>query len=163
MSAIINLRGCRAVSLNALKLGDVKRLITSFRLLNPEMQAQMMDVLIEVAMAHPDPLSMIELTHKTMLAQSSVSRNVAALGKYDRKGAPGMGMVRAFENPEDRRYKLVSLTNRGERFISMLLEGQRSVQDKTSVMLSMSSWEELKDRNELLPYFRSEVQKKLLN
>lgn len=57
---------------------------------------------------------MKDLQSRVGLAKSSVSRNVAALSHQHRLGKPGHGLVEAYEDPEDRRNKLVRLTPKGK-------------------------------------------------
>ncbi len=86
-------------------------IIEEFRKLNPEMQAQQMAIFLTVA-AKPD-LTITELAKLTGQASSSVSRNVAALGKTHRKGLPGLDILMAVEDPMDRRNKRISMTPKG--------------------------------------------------
>lgn len=59
---------------------------------------------------------MRDLQTRHGVASSSASRNVALLSKLDRHGQPGHDLVEIYENPGDRRYKLVRLTSRGRTF-----------------------------------------------
>ena len=86
-----------------------------FRQLDPEMQAQTMVTYLLVAETDPEPILMTELGKRSGLAQSSVSRNVAALGAWSRHRRPGLKLVEAHEDLMDRRQKLVSLTASGRR------------------------------------------------
>ena len=61
--------------------------------------------------------SMQELAQRADLAQSSISRNVAALGKWHRLQKPGLNLVETFEDPRDRRRKPVYLTAKGRNVI----------------------------------------------
>lgn len=49
------------------------------------------------------------------VAQSTMSRTVAYLGKINRHHQPGMDFVRATEDPNERRRKVVRLTPRGRQ------------------------------------------------
>lgn len=91
--------------------------------LDPEMQVQTLSVLLTVASA--PGITMKELSQRLHLAQSSCSRNVAALSKWHRLGRPGLDLLVATEDPAERRRKIVRLTTRGERFIETL---QRKVE-----------------------------------
>ena len=86
-----------------------------FRQLDPEIQAQTMMTFLLVAVMDPDPISMSDLGDRIGLAQSSVSRNVSALGAWSRHKRPGLKLVEAHEDFMDRRKKLVNLTASGRR------------------------------------------------
>ena len=94
--------------------------IELFRTLDPEIQAQGLSTFLVIAMNDPDPISMRVLADRVGIAQSSCSRNVAALGQIHRHGRPGHQLVESYEDPMDRRTKLVKLTPKGRRFAQML-------------------------------------------
>jgi DNA-binding MarR family transcriptional regulator len=87
-------------------------LIDVFRTLNAEMQAQQMQVFLAVA-ANPDR-TLTDICNLTGHPSSTVSRNVAALGKTHRGGQPGLELVSAIEDPTDRRHKRLRLTPKGQ-------------------------------------------------
>ena len=101
-------------------LGTLFRQVETFRTIDPEIQAQAISTLLVVALADPEPITMRDIGIKTGTAQSSVSRNVAMLGKIHRKGQSGHGLVDSYEDPMNRRVKLVKLTPKGTRFIHTL-------------------------------------------
>lgn len=101
--------------------GRIRPLISvmeEFRKLDADIQAQTIIILLQIA-SKPH-LQMRELEEATGLASSSVSRNVAALGRVHRKGRPGLGLVLAYEDQEDRRFKRVHLTSMGKKFIETI-------------------------------------------
>ena len=101
-------------------LGTIFRQVETFRTIDPEIQAQAISTLLVVALADPEPITMRDIGIRTGTAQSSVSRNVAMLGKIHRKGQSGHGLVDSYEDPMNRRVKLVKLTPKGTRFIQTL-------------------------------------------
>ena len=98
---------------NLSRLGEFNRILSLFQLIDPEMPIQMTKTYIQVALAHPEPALMSEMANILGLAQSSVSRNVAALSNWNRHRVVGHDLVTARENPMDRRQKLVTLTAKG--------------------------------------------------
>jgi DNA-binding MarR family transcriptional regulator len=100
---------------------NILRLVERFRMVDAEIQAQSMAVLLKVA-KHPVPIKMAEIAEELGLSQSTVSRNVAYLGDWNRHKTKGHQMVEAFEDPMERRRKLVRLTAKGKRFIAELTE-----------------------------------------
>lgn len=95
------------------------KVIERFRELDAEMQAQSIAVLLKVA-KHPVPIKMGEIAAELGLSQSTVSRNVAYLGDWNRHKKDGFKLLEAFEDPMERRRKLVRLTPKGTRFIKSL-------------------------------------------
>jgi len=108
------------------------RWIRALRLIQTQderMQAQ--TVLVLSIIAEFGPMRMSQVRDDAGISQASVSRNCAALGKIHRKGAPGLGLIKAEEDPMDRKHKIVSLTPKGEAFIDTLRDiledrGERS-------------------------------------
>lgn len=87
--------------------------IKEVRAVAPDMPAQTIETLLTIAV-YPN-LSMNELIKKTGLSQSSCSRNVAYLSPLHRAGKQGIDLVKAYEDPEDRRRKLVMLSEKGQQ------------------------------------------------
>ena len=112
----------RAVEVDAQGGADIMlRVVERFREVDSEMQAQSMAVLLKVA-KHPVPIKMGEIAEELGLSQSTVSRNVAYLGDWNRHKEKGHQLLEAFEDPMERRRKLVRLTAKGKRFIKSLSE-----------------------------------------
>lgn len=88
--------------------------IEEFRKINPEMQAQTLLTFCAVA-SRDGQVPMQEVQQMTGMTGTSTSRNVAALGSVHAGGKPGMDLVVAFENPLNRRQKLLKLTPKGRR------------------------------------------------
>ena len=65
-------------------------------------------------------ITMKELADRIGIAQSSTSRNVAALSKWHRLGKEGLDLVEAIEDPAERRKKRVSLTPKGKLMAEQL-------------------------------------------
>jgi hypothetical protein len=87
--------------------------VQTFRLLDAEITATQLLVFLTVALHHPDPIPMMELQKALALPQSSLSRIIASLSKVDRHHKEGLNLVLAYENPMERRAKLVQLTPSG--------------------------------------------------
>lgn len=86
-------------------------ILQEFRKLDPEIPLQTASAFMLVA-SRPG-VSMDEIGRTLNMSQASVSRNVAALSVMQKKDKPGHGLVQAKEDPEDRRRKLVDLTEKG--------------------------------------------------
>ncbi len=99
-------------------LNKLTACIEEFRKLDPEMQAQQMNIFLFIA-AHSE-CSMADLSQASGLSQSSVSRNVMSLSRKHRNRTPGHNVVESYEDYFDARVKRVRLTKRGERIINTL-------------------------------------------
>ena len=97
------------------------RVVERFREIDGEMQAQAIAVLLKGA-KNPLPLKMAEIAEELGLSQSTISRNVAYLGDWNRRKEAGHKLVEAYEDPAERRRKLVRLTAKGKRFVKSLNE-----------------------------------------
>ena len=102
-----------------LKCALLLNVVERFREVDAEMQAQSMAILLKVA-KHSLPLKMAEIAEELGLSQSTVSRNVAYLGDWNRHREKGHQLVEAYEDPSERRRKLVRLTPKGKRFVTSL-------------------------------------------
>jgi DNA-binding MarR family transcriptional regulator len=74
-------------------------------------------VLLFLHVAQRGPLAAEDLRKATGVTQSSVSRNIAKLGKgilKDGKREPGLGLVENYPDPSDNRRDLVQLTTHGD-------------------------------------------------
>jgi DNA-binding MarR family transcriptional regulator len=92
--------------------------------LYPSMPVQRLSLLLCIA-EHPG-ITMTELTKVARMSQSSVSRNVGALGMdgwRDGHGRqqPGLRLVEAIPNPENRRQKIVRPTRLGEGVVGLMV------------------------------------------
>lgn len=93
-------------------------IFNKFRELEPEMSIHQAACFMLIAKF--EGLSMKELGDKLGIAQSSTSRNVAALSKWHRLNREGLDLVEAKEDPAERRRKIVMLTPKGRALIEAL-------------------------------------------
>ncbi|HYD98556.1 MAG TPA: MarR family winged helix-turn-helix transcriptional regulator [Alphaproteobacteria bacterium] len=92
--------------------------LEEFRKLDPDMPIQY--ALSFLTLAQGENLSIRELAERLGIAQSSASRNVAALSEWHSFAKPGHHLVVAREDPRERRRKIVSLTAKGEHLLARL-------------------------------------------
>ena len=88
---------------------------------DPEMQAQMMRAFWHTA-SDPDGVQMAEIMQEAEMSAASASRIVRALSKEGFKGKVGLGWVVSFEDPMNRRSKMVKLTPTGMKVLQKLGE-----------------------------------------
>ncbi len=100
------------------EIATVIRVLEEFRRLDPDMPIQY--ALSFLTIAQNEGLSMGDLAQRLGIAQSSASRNIAALSKWHSFGKAGHDLVEAHEDPRERRRKIVNLTARGHHLIAVL-------------------------------------------
>ena len=96
----------------------VARVLEAFRTLDPDLPIQY--ALSFLTIAQNEGISVGELAERLGIAQSSASRNVAALSRWHSFGKAGLDLVQAQEDPRERRRKIVTLTDRGRAFLDTL-------------------------------------------
>lgn len=96
----------------------VARVLEAFRTLDPDLPIQY--ALSFITIAQNEGMSIGELAERLGIAQSSASRNVAALSRWHSFGKAGFDLVQAQEDPRERRRKVVTLTDKGRGFIDSL-------------------------------------------
>lgn len=98
--------------------------IEEFRKHDADIQSQTIATFMYVAINEgKNGVLMTSISDALKMKQSSVSRNVSLLSKWswridkDKKSRmPGLDFVEAFEDPIERRRKLVKLTTKGKNF-----------------------------------------------
>lgn len=94
-------------------------LLRAFRSVDPEMPMGAAGSFLLIA--EGQGLSVADLKARGGSALSSASRYHGYLGRKDRRGGPGMGLVLAVESPEDVRKKSLRLTPEGRRVMGQLV------------------------------------------
>ena len=99
---------------------NLLKIIEEMRKFDSHMESQTIAVFFYVCLyGGVDGVSMQTISQKLDIAQSSVSRNCYKLGDRTRDGI-GIGLLQSFEDPEERRRKLVRLTAKGRRVFNTL-------------------------------------------
>ncbi|WP_188259836.1 MarR family winged helix-turn-helix transcriptional regulator [Azospirillum tabaci] len=96
----------------------VVHVLEAFRKLDPDLPIQY--ALSFMTIAQNEGMSIGELAERLGIAQSSASRNVAALSRWHSFGKAGLDLVQAQEDPRERRRKIVTLTDTGRAFLEEL-------------------------------------------
>lgn len=96
----------------------VVHVLEAFRKLDPDLPIQY--ALSFMTIAQNEGISIGELAERLGIAQSSASRNVAALSRWHSFGKAGLDLVQAQEDPRERRRKIVTLTDTGRAFLEQL-------------------------------------------
>lgn len=101
-------------------LQDYLKFIQGVSHLESEMPLQQLHCLLVISQAE-DGLSLTELAQKVGIGLATASRYVAALGKQNRHREEGLFLVEAFEDPMERRKKIIRLTPKGRLAIKKLI------------------------------------------
>jgi DNA-binding MarR family transcriptional regulator len=79
---------------------------------DPEMPLQQLHCLLVIAEA-AEGLSLTDLANKVGIGLATASRYVGALGKLNRRREEGLKLIESFEDPMERRKKIIRLTKKG--------------------------------------------------
>jgi len=102
---------------------NLLKIIEEMRKFDNQIEAQAIAVFFFVAThSKQEGIAMQTISEELDMAQSSVSRNCYKLADVNRHKKTGIGLVQTFEDPMERRRKLVSLTAKGKRVYNTLLE-----------------------------------------
>jgi DNA-binding MarR family transcriptional regulator len=101
---------------------NLLKIIEEMRKFDTQIEAQAIAVFLFVAVhGGRDGVAMQTISEELDISQSSVSRNAYKLGDVNRHKKIGVGLLETFEDPMERRRKLVRLTAKGKRVHSTLL------------------------------------------
>lgn len=100
-------------------LDSLIQILELFRGYDPDMPIQY--ALSFLTVARREGMSVGELAEALGIAQSSASRNVAALSRWRAFEKPGHGLIESREDPRERRRKILELTPEGRAFLERLV------------------------------------------
>lgn len=98
------------------------KIIIKFRSLEPDLSFPEAHVLLLVALAGDDGISLTDIAERSELGLSTVSRHAAALGKINRKHEEGLQLIQTHEDPMERRRRLATLTGKGKAFMTQIMK-----------------------------------------
>lgn len=101
-------------------LQDHLKFIQGVSKLESEMPLQQLHCLLVIAQSE-EGLSLTDLAQKVGIGLATASRYVAALGKQNRHREEGLLLVEAFEDPMERRKKIIRLTPKGRIAVQKLV------------------------------------------
>ncbi|MBM6582903.1 winged helix-turn-helix transcriptional regulator [Microvirga sp. BT689] len=87
--------------------------------MNEAIAPQQIEILFEIA-SQPG-LTQQELANRTGMALSSISRNLMALGEWNRSGKPGLSLVETADDPNERRRQIAFLSPKGGALCAVFL------------------------------------------
>lgn len=101
-------------------LEEAVKFLSAARQLNPEMPLQQLLCLLIIA-ERKEGMSLTEVARKAGIGLATASRYVGSLGKINRHREEGMNFVEAYENPMERRQKVIRLTTKGRIALKNML------------------------------------------
>ena len=100
---------------------DLLEVIEQIRKLDNQLESQTIAVFFAVCEHEgKEGMSMQDLASLLHIAQSSISRNVYKLSQVNRHRVTGLGLVESYEDPLERRRKLVTTTLKGRKLYTKL-------------------------------------------
>lgn len=101
---------------------SLDQLIQSIDIIRNALHADMpvQTILVFLHVARWPGITMKELAQRLNMAQATMSRNVALLGRYYRQGSGGHDVIEATEDPLARHRKNCYLTPKGQLLINQL-------------------------------------------
>lgn len=79
-------------------------------------------VMVFLVVAQRSEITLADIAKETGVVLSSASRNVAKMGPGANPNEPGLGLVESFEDPWNRKRKLVRLTSKGRKLAERINE-----------------------------------------
>lgn len=96
-----------------MSLQDYLKFIRGVAKIEPEMPLQQLHCLLVIAQ-EAEGMSLTDISQKVGIGLATASRYIAALGKQNRHREEGLLLVEAFEDPMERRKKIIRLTPKGK-------------------------------------------------
>jgi DNA-binding MarR family transcriptional regulator len=103
-----------------MQLNEALKLVQGIRQIDPEMPLQQAHCFLIIAEAE-EGLSLSDIAKKANIGLATASRYVAALGKLNRHREEGLQIIEAFEDPMERRKKIIRLTHKGKLALNKAL------------------------------------------
>jgi len=100
------------------KLSEALSLIHSIRAYADMPMSQAYSLLL---IAQYEGLSLTELANRADIGMATASRYVSMFGKTIRPGEQGMGLVESYDDPMERRKKIIKLTPKGKTVVAQFL------------------------------------------
>jgi DNA-binding MarR family transcriptional regulator len=103
-----------------MQLNDSVKFLKNVQKVNNEMPLQQLLCLLVVA-KDDEGLSLTEVAREADVSLTTASRYISALGKQNRKREEGLNLIESYEDPMERRKKIIRLTPKGKATLRKLL------------------------------------------
>lgn len=100
---------------------DIQR-IRTITSVDPDMTLQQLHCLLVIA-ASPEGTYLTDIANKVGITLATASRYISGLGKIDRHHREGLKLIESFEDPKERRKKIIRLSGKGKAFINHVYGG----------------------------------------
>lgn len=119
----LSLRGAKTHKrkLSPMTPRDAIRFLTGISAIDPEMPLGQAKCLFVVA-EEEEGMSLSEIAKRAGIGLATASRHIGALGKINRKKEEGLLLIESFEDPMERRKKIIRLTKKGRITVNKILE-----------------------------------------
>ena len=101
-------------------LKEVQRLLESISAINAEMPLQQARCLFIIAESE-EGMSLSDIAKRAGIGLATASRYIGALGKINRKREEGLQLIESFEDPMERRKKIIRLTPKGRAAVRRII------------------------------------------
>ena len=101
-------------------LQEVNRLLESVAAIHHEMPLQQARCLFIIATSE-EGMSLSDIAKKAGIGLATASRYIGALGKTNRKREEGLQLIESFEDPMERRRKVIRLTTKGRATVRRII------------------------------------------
>lgn len=97
-------------------LQEIDKVLTGIAAIDPDMPLQQARCLFIVAQSE-EAMSLSDIAKKVGIGMGTASRYISALGKINRHREEGLQLIESFEDPMERRKKIIRLTAKGKTVI----------------------------------------------
>lgn len=101
-------------------LHEVNKLLAAISEVDGEMPLQQVRCLFIIADSE-EGMSLSDIAKKAGIGLATASRYIGALGKINRKKEEGLQLIESFEDPMERRKKVIRLTSKGRVAIRRII------------------------------------------
>ncbi|WP_048708096.1 MarR family winged helix-turn-helix transcriptional regulator [Microvirga massiliensis] len=101
------------------------------------------EVFLSVALAPAQTTEL--LAEESGLSLSGISRILASLGRVNRSGEPGMGLIEGVRDPQEPRRTIYFLTEKGRETVTELLRATQGISPKNVTLYPMVTAREFLD------------------
>jgi DNA-binding MarR family transcriptional regulator len=103
-----------------MKLKHAIELLSGVQKIDPDMPVQQLMCLFFIAQEE-EGTSLTEIARKANIGLATASRYVSSLGKMNRHKEEGFNFVESYEDPMERRKKIIRLTTKGKIALKKIL------------------------------------------
>lgn len=103
-----------------MKLKQAIDLLSGVQKVDPDMPVQQLMCLLFIAQEE-EGTSLTEIARKANIGLATASRYVSSLGKMNRHKEEGFNFVESYEDPMERRKKIIRLTTKGKIALKKIL------------------------------------------